>query len=338
MGDQEPAALLAELVGVYGVSGHEEAVREAVAARLPDWARPRVDDRGNLIVQFGEGEEHVAFVAHLDEVGLVVKSVLDDGRLELSRRGGFSPSLWEAQSALIHTSKGAVAGVFEPRSDWFVAESRRPAEALTAFLGTTSRQETLDRGVTVGDSVTMPKKLERLGAHRAVARGFDDRVGSTAQLLALARIDPSTVDRRITFAWVVEEEVGLFGAVAMGRDMPDIDRVHAVDTFVSSDDPYPPPGFARTPLGSGVVLRAMDNSFLADRSTIDYVQSLAAQHDIPTQIGFTGGGNDGSAFIGNGATNLPLSWPGRSSHSPAEIMDLRDLESLVDLIVALVED
>jgi putative aminopeptidase FrvX len=82
----------------------------------------------------------------------------------------------------------------------------------------------------------------------------------------------------------------------------------------------------------------MDNSYIADRATIDYVREVAANHSIPTQVGFTGGGNDGTAFIGNGATNMPLSWPGRSSHSPAEIMDLRDLESLVDLIVALVED
>jgi putative aminopeptidase FrvX len=337
-GHEAAAGLLAELIDAYGVSGHEEAVRAAVTARLPEWAESRVDDRGNLIVEFGAGEEHVAFVAHLDEVGLVVGDILEDGRLELEGRGGFSPSLWEAQSALVHTAAGAVAGVFEPRPGWFSAESRRPPGALTVYLGTNTRQETLDQGVALGDSVTSPKKMERLGAHRAVARGFDDRVGSTAQLLALERLDPKAINRRVTFAWVVEEEVGLFGSVAMGRDMPDIDRVHAVDTFVSSDDPYPRPGFARTLLGDGVVLRAMDNSYIADRATIDYVREVAANHSIPTQVGFTGGGNDGTAFIGNGATNMPLSWPGRSSHSPAEIMDLRDLESLVDLIVALVED
>ena len=157
-------------------------------------------------------------------------------------------------------------------------------------------------------------------------------------LLALARIDPWLLERRVTFAWVVEEEVGLYGSVALAGSMPDIDRVHAVDTFVSSDDPFPEKGFALTPLGNGPVLRAMDNSYLADRATIDYVRGVATRHGIATQMGFTGGGNDGTAFIANGATNLPLSWPGRSSHSPAEVMDLRDLEGLVDLIVALVED
>jgi len=190
----------------------------------------------------------------------------------------------------------------------------------------------------VGDAVTMPKGMERLGRHRAVARSFDDRVGSTAQLLALSRIDPQAVGRRYTFAWVVEEELGLFGAVALAAEIEDLDRIHPIDTFVSSDDPYPDKGFALAPLGAGVVLRAMDNGYLADPATVEYVRDVATRHGIPTQIGFTGGGNDGIAFIHLGATNLPLSWPGRYSHSPVEVMDLRDLEALVDLIVALVED
>jgi len=337
-GHEVSAALLAELVSVYGVSGHEGAVRDAVRARLPAWAEPRIDARGNLLVEFGEGEEHVAFVAHLDEVGFVVERILEDGRLELARRGGLAPSLWEAQSALVHTAAGAIPGVFEPRIDYLATETRSPAGPLTVFLGAGSQDEAAGLGIAVGDPVTMPKQMERLGAHRAVARGFDDRVGSTAQLLALQMIDPTSVDRRVTFAWVVEEETGLFGSVAMGKEIVDIDRVHAVDTFVSSDDPYPGKGFARTPLGQGAVLRAMDNSYLADRATLDYVRGVAAGRGIPVQIGFTGGGNDGTAFIGTGTSNLPLSWPGLASHSPAEIMDLRDLETLVELIAALVEE
>lgn len=334
----EVANPLAELIGSYGVSTREDAIREAVIERLPEWAEPSSDEKGNVLVQFGSGDEHVAFVAHLDEVGFTVEEILEDGRLKLAIRGGLSASAWEAQSAIVHTRGGPVGGIFEPRQGWLEAEARRPPEALTVFLGTGSRAETVAAGVEVGDAVTMPKQMRRLGRHRAVARSFDDRVGSTAQLLALARIDPDSVARRYTFAWVVEEEIGLFGSVALAGQLGDLDRIHPVDTFVSSDDPYPDKGFALTPLGEGVVLRAMDNGYLADRQTVDYVRRLAAERGIPTQIGFTGGGNDGTAFIQLGATNLPLSWPGRYSHSPAEVMDLRDLEALIDLIVALVED
>jgi putative aminopeptidase FrvX len=334
----EAAAVLSDLIGAYGVSTREEEVREAVKRRLPEWAKPEIDARGNLLVHFGSGEEHVAFVAHLDEVGFAVEEILEDGRLQLAIKGGLSPSAWEAKSAIVHGGEGPVAGVFEPREGWLEAETRRPPEALTAFIGTRSRDETAARGVQVGDTVTMPKQMRRLGRHRAVARAFDDRVGSTAMLLALSRLDPESVTRRYTFAWVVEEEIGLFGSVALAGQLADLDRVHPVDTFVSSDDPYPDVGFAEQPLGKGVVLRAMDNGYLADREAIEHVRQLAVAQQIPTQVGFTGGGNDGIAFIHLGATNMPLSWPGRYSHSPAEVMDLRDLEALVDLIVALVDE
>lgn len=335
----EAAALLAELIGAYGVSTREEAIRDAVRDRLPAWAEPVVDARGNLLVHFGEGDEHVAFVAHLDEVGFTVEEIFEDGRLKLSIRGGLSPSAWEGQPAIVHTASGErVPGVFEPRAGWLEAEARRPPEALTVSIGTASKAASEAAGIEIGDAVTMPKRMHRLGRHRAVARSFDDRVGSTAQLLALRRIDPGSVPRRYTFAWVVEEEIGLFGSVALAGELEDLDRVHPVDTYVSSDDPYPAKGFALAPLGEGVVLRAMDNGYLADRDAIDYVQAVAADAGVQTQVGFTGGGNDGIAFLHLGATNLPLSWPGRYSHSPAEVMDLRDLEALVDLIVALVED
>ena len=332
------ASALAEMIGEYGVSTREEGIRRAVRDRLPDWAEPMVDARGNLLVRFGDGDEHVAFVAHLDEVGFTVDEILDDGRLKLTIQGGLAPSAWEGQSAIVHTAEGPVRGVFEPRQGWLTATARRPGEALTVFIGRSSKAAVVAAGVGVGDAVTMPKRMRRLGRHRAVARSFDDRVGTTAQLLALARIDPDAVRRRYTFAWVVEEEIGLFGSVALADSIEDLDRVHPVDTFVSSDDPYPNVGFALTPLGQGVVLRAMDNGYLADPESIGYVRELASAHGIETQIGFTGGGNDGIAFLHRGVPNMPISWPGRYSHSPAEVMDLRDLESLVDLIVALVED
>ena len=338
----EAAGLLGELVEVYGVSTREAPIRDAVRGRLPEWAEPEVDASGNLLVRFGDGEERVAFVAHLDEVGFTVDEILADGRLRLTTRGGLAPSAWEAQPALVHAASDLVPGVFEPRAGWLTAAARRPPEALTVFLGASSREEVEALGVAPGDAVTMPKKMRRLGPHRAVGRAFDDRVGTTALLLALERIDPRSVGRRYTFAWVVEEEIGLHGSAAMAEDLADgserLDRVHPVDTFVASDDPFPDKGFALTPLGEGVVLRAMDNGYLADRATIDYVEGVAAEHGVPTRIGFTGGGNDGIAFLHLGATNLPLSWPGRYSHSPVEVMDLRDLEALVDLIVALVED
>jgi putative aminopeptidase FrvX len=181
----------------------------------------------------------------------------------------------------------------------------------------------------------MPKRMFRIGPHRVLARGFDDRNGCTALLLALAQLDPAKLHQRVTFAWDVEEEVGLNGSGELARRLTDLTAVYPVDTFVSSDTPREDKRFAYTPLGRGPVLRTMDNATLVPRETIDRLQSLAQRPGIPVQLGFTGGASDGVPFLMNGATMLPFSWPGRSSHSPVEVADLRDVDNLVRLIVAV---
>src|SRR6185436_2507756 len=72
VGHREEADLLGKLISRYGVSGAEGPVREEVLRQLPSWAKPEVDEYGNVLVTVGRGEEHVLFVAHMDEVGFGV--------------------------------------------------------------------------------------------------------------------------------------------------------------------------------------------------------------------------------------------------------------------------
>jgi putative aminopeptidase FrvX len=334
-GHEEAARLLASLIARYGVSGAEAPVREEVLRDLPAWAKPETDAKGNVTVTLGNGGKPLLFVAHMDEVGFRVEEVLADGRLRLRARGGLLPSVWEAQAALVHGDRGPVPAVFEPRGDWWTAEKSAPSAPPTVYLGVSSAREAEALGVRAGSTVTMPKRMLRLGRHRALARSFDDRVGATALLLALRQIDPAKLRRRVTFAWSVEEEVGIDGAQVLAERLRDLAEVHAVDTFVSSDSPIESRRFAGALLGRGPVLRAMDNGYLAPRELIDRFRELAERDGIPVQVGFTGGATDGMAFLASGAAVLPFAWPGRYSHSPVEVADLRDVESLVQLIVAV---
>jgi putative aminopeptidase FrvX len=332
-GHGEVAPLLTTLIAIPGVSGAEGPVRDEIRKHLPAWAKPEVDAKGNLLVTFGQGEEHSLFVAHMDEVGFAVEKILPDGRLQLEVRGGLLPSVWEAQAAQVHGDRGPVPGVFEPREDWRKAERPGPPGSLTVSLGVSSAREAEALGVRVGSTVTSPKQMFRLGRHRGVGRGFDDRNGCTALLLALRRIDPAKLKRKITFAWVVEEETGLVGSRAIAERMTGLTRVHPVDTFVSSDTPRESRQFAYAPLGRGAVLRTMDNATLLPRELIDRYLALAGRAGIPVQYGFTGGASDGVAFLPNGVEMIPFSWPGRSSHSPVEVSDFRDVENLIRLVV-----
>jgi putative aminopeptidase FrvX len=334
-GHETSAPVLAALISRYGVSGAEGPVREEIVHRLPSWAKPEVDSKGNVSVTIGQGSKHVLFAAHMDEVGFRVAEVLPDGRLRLENRSGMLRTAWEAQAALVHGDRGPVPGVFEPREDWRTADRAAFQGPLLASIGVASPAEAAERGVHAGSTVTSPKRMFRIGPHRVLARGFDDRNGCTALLLALAQLDPAKLHQRVTFAWDVEEEVGLNGSTELARRLTDLTAVYPVDTFVSSDTPREDKRFAYAPLGRGPVLRTMDNATLVPRETIDHFQALAQRTGIPVQLGFTGGASDGVPFLVNGATMLPFSWPGRSSHSPVEVADLRDVENLVRLIVAV---
>ena len=331
----ETANLLKTLADLPSVSGHEGAVREAVKAALPAWARSRAttDEEGNLVLEVGPERDPQMFIAHLDEVGFEVTNVAADGVVSLRTRGGLFPSLWEGQQALLHfdDGKAPLRGVFVPRG---TATSKQP-EALTAWFGVDGAQ-LKQLGVVDGVSVTASKYATRLGESRFTARALDDRAGSTALILAVRRINLATLKRKVIFAWSVREETGLEGAMALGRRYgSSVKRVFSVDTFVSSDSPLETTRFAHAPLGQGAVIRGLDNASVAPPVEMERILAVARTNGIPLQVGATNGGTDGSDFIRYGVLHVALSWPGRYSHSPVEVLDLRDLQALERLIHAI---
>ena len=331
------AALLRTLSDTYGVSGNEGLVRDAVRAALPEWAAANatIDTAGDLIVAAGPDRDTTVFVSHMDEVGFAVTKIAADGTVSLARRGGFLESLWEGQTALAHVDSGqthrTVRGIFVPRDS---ARTGQPAE-VTAWFGVDSTA-LVAQGVTVGTTVTSYKKASRLGTTRFSARSLDDRTGCTAQLLAMRAINPAALTHKVIFAFSVREETGLFGAAALAATWgSSVKRVHAIDTFVSSDSPIESDRFADSPLGAGAVVRALDNSSATPPDEVDRVVALARGSRIPIQVGTTNGGNDGSEFVRFGAVDVPLGWPLRYSHSPAELIDLRDVVSLARIVERL---
>lgn len=332
------ASLLKSLADIPSVSGHEDEVREAIKAELPAWARSltRTDAEGNLILEMGPDRDPLMFIAHLDEVGFEVTNIAADGTVSLRTRGGLFPSLWEGQTALLHFDHGPnetktrspLRGLFVPRES---ATTKQP-EALTAWFGVDAAA-LKQLGVTSGLSVTADKHATRLGTHRFTARALDDRAGSTALVLAARRIEPSTLKRKVIFAWSVREETGLEGAMALAKHYGAIvKRVFSVDTLVSSDSPLETTRFANAPLGQGAVIRGLDNSSVTPPAELDRILKLARTQRIPLQVGATNGGTDGSDFVRYGVLHMGLSWPGRYSHSPVEVLDLRDLQALERLV------
>jgi len=344
-----------QLVTAYGASGHEAAVREKVKELLPEWARKqtRTDDSGNLILHLGDQKPkaktpRLAFVAHMDEIGYEVKKIEDDGRVDLAVLGGGYTQYFLGHTALLHKSDGNVAGaVMELPSGWdkngfeWPQSLRTMDDPVRAYVGTSSLEETEKLGIKAGDWLTIEKAYRPMIGTRAIARSFDDRVGCTALIAAVKALGPNLPGRDVTFIWSTEEEVGLKGAAAAAEHMfadgkvPDF--VFAIDTFVSNDSPLEAKRFGNAELGKGFVVRAVDNSNIVPLQYADRVVKLARQNKIPVQYGVTGGGNDGAVFTRFGSVDVAMGWPLRYAHSPAEVIDTRDVDALGRIVTVLAQ-
>ncbi len=340
--------IVSRLIDTYGVSDHEGPVREIVKSLLPKWAKPETDDAGNLILHVGAASPSahvpsIMFVAHLDEIGYEVAEILPNGRLAVETKGGGNLDFYLGHAALVHTANGqTVPGVMELPDGWDESNFQWPRGRALMYrvdIGARSPQEVAQMGVAVKDFVTIPKAYRRLAGTRANGRSFDDRMGDASLISAVWALGPNFKGRDVTFVWSTGEELGLVGAgklaARLAAEGKAPDYVFAIDTFVSSDSPLESPRFGDAKLGDGFVVRAVDNSNVVPRKLVERVVSIARANRIPVQYGVTGGGNDGSAFLRYGSIDVALGWPLRYSHSPGEIIDLRDLDALAHIVAAL---
>ena len=371
--------LLKKIVLIPGISSQEGKVSDFIQGTLPSSLKVQRDAKANVWFTTGEGRPHLLFVAHSDELGFVVDKITPQGTAVLRARGGLLAQVCEARPFVIHTAKGPVEGIIQPRPGYYQSQSagsgrssgqnppqaqpspaqapaqaaplnpaQRPApataqqqagqEAFELYLGVSSEQEARALGVAEGNQVIYKKKLVELAPDTLSTRAADDRAGCAALLGAALQIDWAKIKgRTITFAWDVEEEIGLVGAQALAKILTP-DYVFAIDTFVSTDSPLENKRFGNAILGKGAVLRAIDSSNIVPKTEIRKVAELAKKHAIPVQIANSRGGNDGSVFVREGAVDIPISWPGAYAHSFIEKIVRSDLEALTKLISAIVEE
>jgi putative aminopeptidase len=344
----EVASVLAKLVETYGASNHEDKVLDQVKSLLPPWAKVEWGDNKDLIVHVGSAlpdskVPKILVIAHTDEIGFEVKSISEDGRLQVETLGGMDLSFYEGHPVLVHTNMGDRDGIMELPHGWDEQNFKWPAESdhtIRVDVGARNPDDVAKLGIRAGaDWVTIPKKYRPLLGTRANGRSFDDRVGDTALISAVWAIGGPLKDRDVTFVWSTGEEIGLVGAGALAKRLAaegrTPDYVFAVDTLVSSDSPLESKRFADVEIGKGFAIRAVDQSNIAPRDLVAKVEKLARANQIPYQLGVTGGGNDGATFVPFGSVDIALGWPLRYSHSPAEVIDTRDVDALARIIAVI---
>ncbi|WP_448521207.1 M42 family metallopeptidase [Pseudothermotoga sp.] len=317
---------LIELCSVPGVSGREENVRQRLIEKLK--VPYRVDNVGNLIVELGEGEKTVALMAHMDEIGLIVTGVNNDGTLNFRKIGGFDDRILAGSHVQIITESGTLEGVIGITPPHL--SSQQTTENLRIDIGCKNKQEAEALGVKALDYAVFKKHASLLNGEFFAMRSLDDRFGCLALLEVLNRVKDEKLKRRVYFVWTVQEEIGLKGAKAFVASHR-IDVCYAVDSFACCSSLT-----GDVTVGKGPVLRMLDNSAFASYELMKEILNLAEKHDLPVQVGVTGGGTDGSVAMEFGAKMVPVTLAVRYLHTPAEYISIKDLKNLIELLTVLI--
>jgi len=327
---------------VPGVSGFEDDIREFIREKVEAMGIAAEEDNiGNLIATVGDKGPRVVFIAHMDELGLIVSKLENDGSLRIRKVGGVDDRSLVGRVVEIKTQKGKVMGVLGLKPPHLMTESddRKKVvswEDVRVDVGTRSRQATEKLGIRILDPMVWKKDISYIGADLICARGVDNRAGCAIQLEVLEKLKDRKFPLRLTFVWSVQEETGLMGAKVIAATMKP-DYVFAIDTMTSSDGPMQGETYEKVPLGGGPAMRMFDHAAVASPKLRKLLEEVAKAAKIPLQYGTGGGSTDGAAVQQCGALMMPIGIPMRYTHSNAECASMRDIENVAKLVVKVSE-
>ncbi len=322
--------LIKKLTEAYGPSGHEGQIRETIRREIEPFAdKIWVDALGNLIaLKKGKGGgKRVLLAAHMDEIGLIISYVDEQGFLRFQPIGGVD--VMTLVGGRVQFADGAL-GVIAPEKR---REFKKEPDLTKLYIdiGATGRAEAQGR---LGQAVGFVRPFADLG-QRIVAKALDDRIGCTVLVKVLHQLKDSPHD--LYFVFSVQEEVGLRGARTSAYGLePEIGI--AVDITVAADTPEADKLTMK--LGAGPCIKVMDGDMLAHPGVKNLLINAAEAHGIPYQLEVLDRGTTDASAIQLARGGVPagcVSIACRYYHTPSEMVDLTDVENAIRLLLAVLE-
>jgi endoglucanase len=340
---KESFVFLQDLVNASSPSGFEQPAQAVVRGYLSQYAHEVCTDvMGNVIASLNpDGHPRVMLAGHCDEIGFMVTYITPEGFLHFSPIGGVDAHLVPGQKVHIHGAKGPVLGVVGKKAIHLMeAEERKKVlqfHQQWIDIGAPNRKEA-EKRVAIGDCATFATTFDRLNGDMAVARGFDDKMGSFVVAEALRLASQVKLKAALFAVSTVQEEIGLRGATTSAFSVAP-DCAVAVDVTHGTD--YPDADkkrYGEIKLGSGPVLHRGANM---NPEVVSRLMAAAKKGRIAHQIEGVPGASGTDAWAiqlarGGVATGL-VSVPLRYMHTPIEVLNLRDVERAARLLAAFAE-
>ncbi len=341
------AALLTMFADAHGLSGYEDEVATLLRSELePLVDEVHIDKMGNVVgIRAGDGPT-VMVAAHMDEIGLMVSHIDDDGYLRVVPIGGWFDQTILSQRVMVHTLDGKrIPGVVGSRPPHLMdAEERKKMVKLKDMFvdcGATSVANAGELGVEIGSPITIDRELRRMGNDFVTGKALDNRAGIVMMVGALERLKGKKVRATVQAVGTVQEETGLKGARTSAYGLnPDV--ALATDVTIPGDHPGVSRNEAHVVAGKGPAITVVDaagRGIMAPRPVLRWLRDSAEKASIPYQLEVGNGGNTDATAIYISRTGIPcsvISVPARYIHSPVEVLSLRDLEQGAELIAAAI--
>ena len=322
--------LFKDLSNSSGVSGYENRKKDIIISAFKDYVDEiEVDSLGNVIcIKKGEGKNNpkILLAAHMDEIGLMVNGIEEDGLLKFTSVGGIDPRTIVSQEVTVHGREdlfgviGAKPPHIQKPSDFNKAYKM---EDLTIDIGMEKNE--VEKLVRIGDTVTIRRKFTDLKNNWVYGKALDNKAGLASLLQCAIELENVKHQADVYFVATVQEEVTMLGGFTTAYSIdPDIGI--AVDV-----------GFGRTPELQAEGVNDMDKGpSLALGGNIHpnlrkHMVKIAGEYNVPTQTDVVAGGTGTDAraiqITRAGIPTLCLSIPLRYMHTSVEVVSVTDVKN-----------
>ena len=336
-------SFLKELVEAHGAPGFEGEVAQIMARYLKGVGEISRDRLGSFVCEKrGTTGPKVMLAGHLDEVGFMVKSVTKEGFVKFLPLGGWWGHVVLAQRLIIKTRKGDVVGVVgsKPPHELRDEDRKKVLEIREMFIdvGATSDWDVKKRlDIRPGDPIVPDSGFTVMAnPNLLLAKAWDNRIGCALAAETAMQLKGVAHPNTLYAVATVQEEVGLRGAQTSSfKIQPDVGI--ALDVGIAHDIPGTE---GDEKLGGGPLIVIYDASAIPNRKLLDLVEDVAKKLRIPLQYESVerGGTDAGKIHVtGEGVPTLSMGVAARYIHSHVSIIDRRDFDRTVDLLVALVK-
>ena len=331
--------MLKILTEINGVSGNEKSVSDFILSQVRIYCDETiVDSMGNLIFHKKgkkDSDKKIAVFAHMDEVGLIVTDITEDGYIKFAPVGGIDDRILLAKRVFL--CRSGIEGVIGIKAVHLQSKEERQKvisyEDMYIDIGAKDKDDALNY-VKKGDYIAFKSKYERLYDRRFKGKAVDDRAGCAIMM----ELMKDKYDADLYFCFTVQEETGLRGAKVLSKRI-DPDVAIILEATTASDVAFSKRNLYGTHLGKGPVITLMDRGSYSDIEFRKFITGIADAREIKYQYKLTSNGGNDAREIQTGASGCKvcsISLPCRYIHSPNCVFDGGDYDEMKRLARAVI--